>query len=337
MTPDSRLPGITEDVGNILWSCDIPKNTFRVTIMSWTGTTLDETSASPAALPPLPGRSDSAPYLISSAEGLGGPGHIYEGVQPPSFYHQPLFEVLQNTDSLDYDKRRMLRRDADDLAAYEFRTLYTKQVVLRIPTITKMLNDTKYLVGDKDVRAVVNATEIDSGQLVWVCEWEKTYLEGRVWLEYENDQSTINVAVASGNKAATEFKPVTDGTSNTKHRRHLSTTPKLHYFLREFRPTEEFLNEITGSEELLTVKRGQITCKKMVGQGKGALGPATQELATGNSRRDQLDIEERAIVADIVRGKFTRNIWRRDTSGVEGITLPPENDAGECSCEWKVT
>ena len=295
LTNNSTLPGLASNVGGVLWTCAIPGRQLHFDIKA---NDHSEGSFPQVTLPHGVGTADKADFVITSTDGAPKPvgpsvngrqPFIYEGVQPPSFFRQPLYRVLEDNGAL--ESKDFKRGSAGGSPVYEFQVLYSKGIILRDSTIERLL---------KGVEST-ESTEIRIGEVVWWCKWDKTYIEGRVWMEAVN--GTLG-------KLDSAFRMT----------------------LHESRLNDQELQKLFAGTNSTDAAKGAITCQKKVGNG-GDLVDAPAGRSISNEINKAKVLSETRAVESVVRRHFGRgSIFRR---GSPQLQLTEHADgAGQCLCEW---
>ena len=289
LTNNQTLPVLTGEAEKVIWTCDISGSQLHFEIRAQ-----DDTGNSfPAALPHKVGTADRAELAITSIDGAPrpmGPGipgkqPLKYGAQPPSFAHQPLYRVLENSGML--ENKDFQGGSAGGSLKYDFRVLYTKVIILHGSTVPSSPG--------------AEGAEIGSEEEVWWCEWEKTFIEGRVWMEAVN------------------------GTSR-------KVDPVFRMTLHESRLSNQEL------QKLFLGSKGAITCLKKVNKDGDLVGISAGNVGTGGNTssgisKAKVPSEARAV-EEVVRRRFGRgSILRRDSLSLQ---LNERVDGeGQCLCEWE--
>ncbi|KAF8419277.1 hypothetical protein EV426DRAFT_644909 [Tirmania nivea] len=298
LTSNSTLPGLTSEVENIFWVCDIPRRQLHFEIKA---NDYSRDSFPPTTLPHRVGTAGEAELVITSTARAPkpiGPSDdrkqtlIYEGVQPPSFLHQPLYRVLEDNGAL--ESKDFKKGSAGGSLKYEFQLLYTKEIILRDSTIER------HSMG-------VESTEIRSGEIIWWCKWEKTYIAGRVWMETGN------------------------GTSR-------DADSAFHMTLHESRLSDQELQQLFSGSNTADAGKGAITCqKKTSNDGGGLVDSPAGEAGTGASIPREINkakmLSEAQAVEEIVRRRFGRGSNFRPHSPQSQLAERADG-TGQCFCEW---
>lgn len=297
LTNNLKLPGLTGEVERVLWACDIPGRQLQFEIKP------NDNSGGgsfPAALPRREGTASEGELVISSMDGGPKPMPIYEGVQPPIFFRQPLYKVLEENGVL--ESKHFKRGSAGGSPEYEFRLLYTKVIILRAKTIKYLLGNQGYVNGSAmDMGPVSN--KIGNGESVWQCKWNKTYIKGRVWME------------------------VADGPSK-KRSAGAFEGPSFRMMLHESRPSDQELQQLSSGSNTTDAGRGVITCQE-VSNNYGKLVDVNL-VKVGNKAKA---LSEAGPVEQVVRRHFGKgSIFKRGSP--ESQPTERTDGTGQCLCEW---
>ena len=154
---------------NASWACQLPPVSLRFEI--------EDKDTAHDTFPPMlsdgfPGPDDWS-QVITSVNGLNPINGTYEGVQPFNFSQQPLYKIPEDGN----DKLR--KRDGN--CKYQFRVLYTREIVLRRPTFDKLNGKSDQVFQDSQDQ--LPGEKINDGEPVLLCEWKGTLIEGKVWME----------------------------------------------------------------------------------------------------------------------------------------------------------
>lgn len=295
LTNNVTLPGLAGEVEKVLWTCEISGSQlhFEIKPNDYSG------DSSPAAtLPNRVGTAAEAELVITSTDSapksvgpkVNGKLSLRYGLQPPNFFHQPLYKVLENDSVL--ESKDFERRSASGSPKYNFQILYTKEIILRDSKVEPPPPGTE-------------GAEIRDMEIVWWCKWEKTYIEGMVWMEAVNETSKMDSAFRM-----------------TLHESRLSD--------------QELQNLLPGSNPADTAKGG-ITCQKKMNNGGNLVGIPAGNVGPGGSISSRINkakvLSEARAVEEVVRRRFGRgSILRRDSLLSQ---LTERADGGQCLCEWE--
>lgn len=268
----------SELTGEALWACDIAGSQLYFEIKT------NDYSGPPATLPHRMGTADEAEFVITSTDGASGKHPLRYGFQSPNFFHQPLYRVLQ-----DNGGKGLKEGPTGGSPKYDFRVLYTKEIILRDSAIVPPSG--------------VKRTEVGNGEIVWYCKWDKTYIEGRVWMETVNGISK---------KVDSAFRMT----------------------LRESRLSDQELQQLLPGSNTTDAAKGAITCQKKMNRGGNLVdipaGPGGN-ISSGITRAKEV-LEARAV-EEVVRRRFGRaNISKRHSPQFQQTERA--DGAGQCLCEW---
>ncbi|KAF8462959.1 hypothetical protein BDZ91DRAFT_850397 [Kalaharituber pfeilii] len=332
LSPDSRLPGQPAPLDKVLWPCHIPQNRLQIQIES--SSYFED--AIPSALPPKGAAPLVPEFLISSAEGINdhirdtkGPTFakeriLMEGVQPPSFYHQPLYRVGNQANSNINTKRYY------DTEVYQYRFLYTKEIILKTATIEEVLKDLDNL-SEPAMDISFNSTQLAIGETFWWCQWKLTYMEGLVWMELLGPSNRT-----FGNNPPELQDLSVEIAGSTKRRKKPSPPPKrqLRYTVKESRISQEEIDILSPRSS----NKAEITCQRRVVGLNGSLIVilGTSEDGASNDQQSTalLEAQKREVVENVVRNRFGGSVirkWKREPS-----TPLEEGEDGLCMCEWRL-
>lgn len=251
----------------------------------------------------------------------GAKPSIYEGVQPPSFFHQPLHRASDGGTSTTLRQRGSDSDSGSRNAKYEFRVLHTKKIVLRLETIERLLNNAEYLTGhalDMGVIGIVNATRIGAGETVWWCDWEKTYLEGTVWMDpglSGGSAAAVRMTIQEERLSDRDMQALFPGSGSDTAKGEVTCRKKM----------------VGSVGDLVDVPVGRVGSGESLGVSSGEVTKA--ELVSVNRKREAEAVEGSGSVKRRFRVRRGTMIRKRDE--VESKPIERSDGIGGCLCGWR--